>query len=131
MKARFEIFGRLPGLNEIVAANRSHYHAGAKQKKETTLLCAQYAGLGGVPIFSGPILVIFNWFEPNARRDLDNICGGAKFVLDGLVLAGRIPNDSRKFVQSIFHRFPEPDKKNPRIVVEIEDILVAEKTGGS
>jgi len=106
----------------MIAADRSHYHAGAKQKKEATSLCGQYVIAGCVPIFNGPVRLAFHWIEPNSRRDIDNISGGAKFILDGLVLTGRLKNDSRAHVKSITHHFPEPDKANPRIVVEIETI---------
>lgn len=123
MKARFEIAGRLPGLNEIISANRSHFHAGRRQKKETQEICAQYILIGKVPVFTGAVRITFHWFEPNSRRDLDNISGGgSKFILDALVESGRLGNDSRKFVKEISHHFPEPDQANPRVVVEIENI---------
>ena len=116
----FVIYGRLSGLNEITKANRGNRYAGAALKKKDMKLCADYVMVGGLPNFKTPIMLDISWFEPNSRRDIDNISGGGtKAILDSLVEAGKLPNDGRKWVKSITHYFPEPDKKNPRIVVEI------------
>lgn len=119
MKQTFEIPGRLPGLNEIVNSARSNRFAGAKQKKEETERCAFYA----MPLnpFNVPIVLKIRWIEPNMRRDVDNISGGAKFILDGLVMAGKIPDDSRRWVQGLSHEFAWPDAIHPRIEVSIYD----------
>ena len=45
---------------------------------------------------------------------------GQKFILDGLVAAGTIPNDSQKYIKRIQHEF-DVDKQNPRVEVVIED----------
>lgn len=118
---RFEIMGRLPGLNEMTAANRYNRFAGGTQKKKTTALCAKWIQSSKVPTFNQPIKVAFEWVEPNARRDIDNVAAGAKFVLDALVDTGRLPNDGRKWVRAISHTFPEPDPVNPKVIVTIEE----------
>lgn len=51
-------------------------------------------------------------------RDPDNITGGQKFILDGLVRGGVIPDDSQKYIAGIIHRF-RVDKRKPRVEVEI------------
>jgi hypothetical protein len=43
---------------------------------------------------------------------------GSKAVFDGLVLAGAIPNDSRRYTGSILHHF-YVDKQSPRIEIEV------------
>jgi len=115
---KFEIPGRLPGLNEIVAAAKSHFGAYAKMKYEHTTAIAWLAKK--LPTYKRVVLVI-TWHEPDRRRDPDNIMAGQKFILDGLVAAGAIPNDSQKYIQGIVHRF-RVDKRNPRVEVEIVDI---------
>lgn len=115
----FTIKGRLPGLNEIIAATNRNRFVGASLKKQATTLCAQYAQLARLPKITRPVEISVNWIEPNARRDLDNISGGTKFILDGLVMIGVLQNDTRKWVRAISHKFPEPDKKNPRIEVTL------------
>jgi len=112
--------GRLPGLNEIIAAAKSHYAKYSTEKKEYTEEVAWLAKHARLPKFEKARLVI-TWFEPDRRRDPDNIMAGQKFILDGLVAAGAIPNDSQKYIQGIVHRF-RVDKRNPRVEVEIVDI---------
>jgi len=73
-----------------------------------------------LPKFEKVVLII-TWHEPDRRRDPDNIMGGQKFILDGLVMAGVIPDDSQKHIQGIVHRFGI-DRKNPRIEVEIVEV---------
>jgi len=114
-EVKFEIPGRLPGLNEIVAAAKSHFGAYAKMKHEHTTAIAWIAKK--LPTYKRVALVI-TWYEPDRRRDPDNIMAGQKFILDGLVMAGVIPDDSQKHIQGIVHRF-DTDKKNPRVEVEI------------
>lgn len=119
MKGTFTLSGRLPGLNEIVNEARYNRYAGARQKKKETQRCQWAIISGAVPIFKNPVVVIFKWIEKDLRRDPDNICAGQKFLMDSLVELGRIPNDTRRWVKSLLHEFPDPDKKNPRIEVTI------------
>ena len=116
---KFVIPGRLPGLNEIIGANRGNRYAGASQKKKETRRCAfeiirQCSGK-----FVTPIGISFTWIEDSYKRDPDNICAGQKFILDALVECGRLENDTRKYVKEIRHHFAMPDKQQPRIEVEI------------
>lgn len=119
-QGKFIVQGALPGLNEIVNVARFNRFAGASQKKKETKRCALSVIAGGVSTFDGPVTVTFVWFEKDLRRDPDNICAGAKFILDALVELGRIPGDSRRWIKGISHYFPPPDKKAPRIEVELK-----------
>ncbi len=65
--------------------------------------------------------MIFRWYEEDKRRDIDNIAFAKKFILDALVKTGILPDDSRKWLLSFVDDFPEPDRSNPRIEVEIEE----------
>jgi len=115
---KFEIPGRLPGLNEIIDAAKRNPHEYARMKCEYTQMVAWLAKK--LPRFNKVALII-TWYEPDHRRDPDNIMAGQKFILDGLVVAGAISNDSQKYIQGIVHRF-RVDKRNPRVEVEIVDI---------
>ena len=117
---KLEIPGRLPGLNEIIAAAKSHYAKYSNEKKEYTEEVAWLAKHARLPKFEKAYLVI-TWFEPDRRRDPDNIMAGQKFIMDGLVQAGVIPDDSQKYIAGIVHRF-RVDRKNPRIEVEIRGV---------
>lgn len=122
MKGSFTITGRLPGLNEIVGANRSNRYAGASQKKKETQRCQWAIIAGGVPAFKSPVMVSVVWTERDLRRDPDNICAGIKFIMDSLVELGKIPNDTREWIKGISHEFAAPSRDNPKIEVTIEEV---------
>ena len=117
---KIEIPGRLPGLNEIIAAAKSHYAKYSTEKKAYTEEVAWLAKQARLPKLEKVYLFI-TWFEPDMRRDPDNIMAGQKFILDGLVQAGVIPGDSQKYIQGIYHRC-RVDRKNPRVEVEIRGV---------
>ena len=73
-----------------------------------------------------PVHLIFNWTTKDRRMDLDNVSHGQKYVIDGLVHANILPDDTRKTVTSILHKFTPPDAKSPRVAIEI--IEIDEKT---
>jgi len=125
----FEILGRLPGLNEIIEAakqGKGKYQPYALMKEKYTEMIAWIAKK--LPSYEKVALVI-TWYEPNSRRDPDNIMAGQKFILDGLVAAKVIPNDNQKYIVSIIHRF-RVDKQNPRVEVEIIDATKIENFEG-
>lgn len=119
----FEIPGRLPSTNDIIDAAKKkarNYKAYSMMKDENTDMVAWLAKK--LPKYN-KINVTITWYEPNEMRDPDNIMGGQKFILDGLVRAGTIHDDSRKYIGDITHRF-ETDRANPRVEVEIEEVNV-------
>lgn len=119
----FEIGGRLTGLNEINKARQQHWAVGQKEKAAQTDLVCWAIRAGMVPAYGVPVRLAIAWHEPNAGRDIDNVRAGVKFILDALVKMKRIPNDTRQWVRGIADEFPEPDPKNPRVVVTIIPVL--------
>ena len=73
-------------------------------------------------------MVMFDWYEKDRRRDLDNIYSGKKFILDALVKCGVLQNDTQKWVIGLVDRI-HTDKRNPRIEVTI--IEAGEEIGRS
>ncbi len=120
---KFEIPGSLPGMNEIIEAAKRNPHEYARMKETYT---AMVAWLAKKPPSYEKVALVITWFEPDRRRDPDNIMAGQKFILDGMVAAGTIPNDSQKHIKGIVHRF-EVDRQNPRVEVEIVDMEKNEK----
>jgi Holliday junction resolvase RusA-like endonuclease len=107
-------------MNEIVAEakkGKGKYQPYAQMKEKYTNMVAWVAAR--MPKFN-KIDVAITWVEPNMRRDPDNITAAQKFILDGLVRAGIIKDDSQKYVNSIIHRF-KVDKRNPRVEVVLEE----------
>jgi hypothetical protein len=117
---KFTIPGELPSMNEIIKAAKSHYAVYSKMKQENTELCG-YAALKQKAI-SRPVKVIIQWYTKDLKKDPDNVSAGQKFILDGIVEAGIIPNDTRKYIKEITHMFPDPDKENPRVEVELKEV---------
>lgn len=118
---KFYIEGRLPGLNDMIDAakrGKGKYQPYSMMKQTYTDMVAWLAKK--LPKYE-QVNIIITWYEPNEKRDPDNIMAGQKFILDALVHAGVIPNDSQKYIQGILHRF-RVDRENPRIEVEILDM---------
>lgn len=113
--------GRLPGLNDITDAARSNKYKAAAMKKEYTEMCGWYARAARLPRMEHIDLTVA-WYEPNRKRDKDNIHAGIKFILDGLVLAGVIDNDGWKQIGKISHDVLL-DSDNPRIEITIEEAV--------
>lgn len=119
---KFTIPGRLDGLNEYTKANRGNKYQGnsTKRKNQERIFWAiREAKLRIIDKY--PVKLKITWYEPNLRRDVDNITMGVKFILDELVRESILIDDSQKFVKGIYHTV-KVDKENPRIEVVIERI---------
>jgi len=101
MTASFTVPGRLPGQNEMIASAKGFGGRGygySKLKKKWTDDVAMLARAARLPHF-GRVRLLFEWHEPPSsrtfhRRDPDNVAAGKKLVLDGLVAAGVIEDDT-------------------------------------
>ena len=115
------IEGQLPNLNEYTRACRNNKYAGARMKATSERIITTYIQqqLKGVA-FKNTVELSFRWYEPNKKRDLDNICFAKKFILDALVSNGIIIADGWKGVIGFTDNF-YVDKENPRIEVDIKE----------
>lgn len=114
---------RLDGLNDYISAERTNRHKGAKMKRDNEIIVAVAIRqcMRGVQI-EKPVFMEYVWYEPNKRRDLDNISSfGRKVIQDSLVSAGVLKDDGWKYVVGFSDRF-EVDKMNPRIEVLIREV---------
>lgn len=118
---RFTIPGRLPGMNEIIAANRRHRMAGATLKREAETQVSLGIQAAHCKPLSGAVAVHLHWVEPNARRDPDNIRAGVKFILDALQSHGLIEGDGQAVVVRLSDSFAV-DKTDPRVEVEVTGV---------
>lgn len=121
MKASFTILGKLAGMNEITRANRNNRFGGGKQKKAEQTKVMWAIALYKVPVFSKPVKMHFDWYEPNLKRDVGNVRVGEKFISDALVQMGKIVDDSQKWVKGMSDNF-HLDRVNPRVEVTIEEL---------
>ena len=112
----FEIPGRLPGMNEIITAAKSHYGKYSSMKKKYTKLVVDSCRKIGP---HNSVYLEITWYVPNLKRDPDNIAAGVKFIFDGLVDAGVIPKDTIAYNRGWKNDDFILDRDNPRVVVKI------------
>ena len=122
MTVSFTIRGRLPGLNEYIDAERKNRYAGAKMKKQAESVVMHAARSLGKWKAENQVCMTYHWYEPDRRRDKDNISGfGRKVIQDALVHCGILHNDGWREIKGFEDHF-EVDAKNPRIVIQITEV---------
>ena len=121
--------GRFPSLNEVLQLAKTHWSVYSKEKERLTTAVAWEAKAAKLRPCTSPVRVTFTWMEANRRRDVDNISHGCKYVLDGLVEASVLEDDSPKYVSEIRHNFMV-DKDRPRVIIDIEEIAKEEEDAG-
>ena len=118
MKYKFTILEKLPSLNDYTKACRSNVYYANNMKHKTQNIIFKYAR--ELPKITKPVKIKFTWVESNSRRDLDNICFAKKFILDALVKANVLKNDTHSYVTGFTDTF-QYDKKS-KVIIEIEEI---------
>ncbi len=119
-KISFTIDGKLHSLNEYIGACRCNAYKGASMKrKDQRYIKTRLNAFRSTGTLTTPCRVIYRWYEPNKRRDLDNISSyGRKVIQDTLVECGILYDDGWKQVIGFKDEF-YIDKDNPRIEVDI------------
>ena len=91
-----------------------------KKENEAKVLQEIYSQFGRLRI-TRPVTMRYMWYEPNKRRDLDNISSfGRKVIQDALVASKVLINDGWNEIKGYSDEF-YVDSKNPRIEVLIEE----------
>lgn len=100
---KFTIHSRLPSLNDVISDNRANRYKGAKLKKDTeALIIAEIKRQKVQPVTEYPVEVFIRWVEPNRKRDVDNVQSSKKFILDAMVKAWVLVNDSPRYVAQVY-----------------------------
>lgn len=116
--------GRLDNLNDCTSACRTNQYKGGQMKAKNENVCKLHikSQLRGVRI-EKKVYMRYRWFEKDRRRDLDNVSSfGRKVIQDALVECGVLKNDGWKNIVGFSDDF-FVDPKNPRIEVDIEEII--------
>lgn len=114
---KYVVKGQLADLNKHDGANRNSRFGGASLKKEQTDLVAWQ--LKGKPKITRPCTIGFVWYY-SGKFDFDNIRFACKYVLDGMVKAGVLPNDNQKWVLGFEgDYFIRCDKGSEKVIVEV------------
>lgn len=122
MIQRFTYYGKLPGMNDYTSAQRGNrFHGYHMKASSQNALQWQIRACKLKPIKS-PVRLVYSFYEPNRRRDLDNISGFAhKVIQDALVTTGILQGDGWKHIRGYTDIFAV-DAKNPRIEVELIEV---------
>jgi len=116
----FEIPGRLPGYNELNSGHWATRYAIKQRAVSDVYYCIKDARIQPV----GRAVVYIRCYEGTRRRDVDNVQSGAsKVVLDALVTARVLKNDSRRYVKDVIAMVEIA--KEPRVEVVIEEVEIA------
>lgn len=130
MEYHFTVSGILPGLNDYLKAERkftrrggSAHSVGNDMKQENQMLICNAIRLKLKRLkIQRPVHISYRFYEPNRRRDLDNIAGVAhKFIQDSLVRCGVLENDGWDQITGFSDAF-FVDRHNPRIEVIIREV---------
>lgn len=121
-----EIKEKFPGMNDMIAASKRHWAIYAKMKETFTELVSKATMDAKVSSITNQAVVTLDWHEPtNGRRDPDNVFAAKKFVFDGLVRAGVIPDDNKTWVygarDNILYDLP---KKENGVIISVFNIVV-------
>ena len=122
-RRRFQVFipGELPARNDSEAAARGNKFAAAglkhKYTKRVAMAVMRARDVAWVPLSRFSLAVEFKC--KNRRKDPDNILGGLKYLLDGLVAGGLVSGDRWANVLGIVPSW-SVDKDNPGVLVTIE-----------
>ena len=116
------IYGEFPGMNEFIKANRQKrgkWNAGNEMKQHY-----QRAIAVQLPRWrtTKPVWIVYRYYCPNRKKDLDNISGFFhKVFQDALVERKVIPNDNWTYIKGFSDEF-FLDRGNPRIEVEVIEL---------
>lgn len=116
----YEIEGELCDLNTYINKERMNKFAAANIKKKLTEKCIK--ATKQIPYKYDKIYLTFTWVCKNKKKDPDNIAFAKKFIIDGLVRAGIIPNDGWNNIAGFKDEFFCEPEENARVIVTIEDI---------
>lgn len=113
--------GKFETLNAFIDKNRrgkGKWNSGNEMKRDDQRLIQYYLPR----VKFKKIFLEYHYFEPNARRDKDNVSGYFhKIFQDALVQKGIIQNDGWRNVEGWTDIF-SIDQKNPRIEVTIREV---------
>lgn len=118
MKSRAFIPVKFPSLNQYIGAMNNNRFVANNMKQEFTGISKLHCRL--LTPRDDRVLVHFTWYEKDKKRDPDNIVFAKKFILDGLVLAGVLPNDTQRWVKGFTDEIIVTKHQPPGVMVVIE-----------
>lgn len=116
------IFPRLDGLNELIAANRTHWSKGRALKEANEALVHLAITRDKLQPITGRFNMKILWLEKDSARDPDNILSAKKYILDALQQAHIIVNDNQKNLTGLTEQWDVAKKEEkPGVYIEITE----------
>ena len=100
----------LPNLPTWNANSRGHWSQRASEVAAWRMVAKQAANRAGIPALDVVFVELTMTPSDRRRRDPDNLAGALKPILDGLVDAGVIPDDSWQHVAGVALSIEKPDR---------------------
>lgn len=122
MKQVLKLPFRLESYNNYINMNRRNVYLANNYKKDVQMDIIAYIKKCKLQKFTKPVKLNILWIEKTKKRDVDNVQSGQKFILDALVQAKILENDSPKYVTQINHKIDYDGIDGDKIIVEIEEI---------
>ena len=94
--------------------NKTRYKGNSVKQQDTNVV--MWSLMNKAPIKT-PCKLKFTWLIKNKKTDPDNIAFSKKSVLDGMVKAHIIPDDTHKYIIGFVDEFEISDKVGVRIEV--------------
>ncbi len=106
-------------MNDYTASQRGNRYNGASMKKSAQKTAEAYIRAARLRAIDRPTYIRYTFYEPNKRRDKDNIAGFAhKVIQDALVSCRVLKDDGWDYITGFSDDF-KVDKKEPRIEVTL------------
>lgn len=122
MNQKFTFHDKLPGMNEYTASQRGNRYSGNNMKRRAQNAVEWEIRAAKLKPIKKPVRLVYSFYEPNRKRDLDNISGFAhKVIQDALVATGVLQGDGWKYIRGYTDVFAV-DKRRPRIEVELVEV---------
>ncbi len=127
MRQTFTIPGKLPSLNDLIHATNHSRYSGNDLKRKAQITIGWAIRAAHMTPMTGLLDVTIDWYEPNKRRDPDNVFSAVKYILDALQPARRgnpgglgiIDGDGQKHIRLITNHL-HIDRLHPRVEVTLE-----------
>jgi len=122
MEQKLRINDIPPNLNETIGMTKRHWGQYYNKKKKWSKLIQEKCKEQNLQPHQGSVKITLQNTYPNRRRrDPDNII--LKFILDGLVEAGIIQDDSFEYIEDITIKRPVIQKDCKDTVLTITDSI--------
>lgn len=113
-------FPKPPSLNKLINTARSNRYAANTEKQKWTKKAKQCCEEQGVVPFSTKVWLSVEITYSTTASDFDNLIACLKPILDGMVKAGVLEDDSLKYIESsVYFKFTKTKRNNQYVNITV------------